>query len=188
MKRLAALLLAGVMALGLVGCGGSWTTEERDGYSFDINTSWEKERYDEDTYYYSLEGGSVTEALAASEEGVDVGPLTTIRVSEYKSSYAYETFEKQSESFERMLEGHTSENGISGWRYSDVKMGSLGAYASVTYIQTFFYDGEDMSSSQGMEFFVSPNLKVTISFSCPLERVSKYQADFDKVINSVKLI
>jgi hypothetical protein len=178
MRKIVALLMAGIMAVGISGCGGSWTTEERDGYSFEVNSGWEKERFSDNTYFYNFNGGS------ADDEGA------AIAVSEYESSVDYNTFGKQSEYFEKMFVGYTNtSNGETfGCRYSDIEITDLGAYAFATYTQTYSYNGEDTVSSMNAEFFVSSNLRVNISHAYPAGDTSKYQADFDRVIESIKLI
>jgi hypothetical protein len=175
MKKFMALLLMGILAFALVGCGGSWTTEEYDGYSFEVNSSWEKERYDDNIYIYYLEGDSDT------EEGV------WIMVYESESSFAYETFDEQSESLQRISDGYISEDGTSGWRCSNLEITNLGAYAFARYTQTSFSDGEDTWLSQCARFFVNSNHEITISLDGPLEKVPQYQRDLDRLLDSITL-
>jgi hypothetical protein len=174
MKKLVVLLLAGIMALGFVGCGTSWTTEEYNGYSFEVGADWEKERFDENSYYYYLEGDSTTETSVS------------VSVWEREASIDYESFIDQSEFLEKSFDDYAFDSVET--KYSDVEITTIGSYAFATYTQTISYDGEIVYSGPGAKFFVSSNREITISLNCPLGEVSKYQADFDRVVNSIKLI
>ena len=169
-----ALALTMALASCLIGCSSGYTTIKGSGYSFEVNSKWEAEKYDSETYYYYPNGED---------------RISYLYVSEYSKSYPDNSLSDQ---YDAILKYYLADgsyaDGALVTKYTNIEKGTLGAYAFVTA------DGEMITGSYTiysfeLYFYTSPTMMVTFRFSSTEKSdLDTYKKDIDRLFKSIKLI
>jgi len=174
MRKMLALLLVACLGLCSVGCSGGYTTIKGSGYSFEVNSKWEKEKYDEESYYYHPNGKD---------------NLPYLYVSEYAKPYPDKSLSDQ---YDVILKYYLADGSYADGKlitkYTNIVKGSLGAYAFVTADGVMITENYTLYSYE-LYFYTSPSMMVTFRFSATEKGdLDKYKKDVDRLFKSIKLI
>ncbi|MCL2757299.1 MAG: hypothetical protein FWD43_04375 [Coriobacteriia bacterium] len=179
-KKLLAVLLVCTLAssLTLLGCSSTeLTTVTRDGFSFQIDSTWEEEVTYAGTYIFSY-----------TYQPTTAKGNPKLQLDEFEHSI-YSERPTRAEQLEYLHDDFV-DDGLPEYgfemRFSNIREGSFGSNAFISADVGYYLDGELLMQGKKAEFFVTSTLQVSILYTVDSSSYKQYKKDIQRVIDSIK--